>query len=271
MPNSKCKICDSTSKYIFSKSILQKYETDYYRCEFCGFIQINDPFWLNEAYAEAISSMDVGLINRNIHYSGKVESIIYDNFDKTGRFLDFAGGYGMFTRLMRDKGFDFYHQDKYSVNLFAKTFSIDDLSDLEKKFELVTAIELMEHLVNPYQELDFIFSMTNSFIFTTELVPEDDIENWWYFSPEHGQHVAFHTNKSLEFIAKKYNKFVFSSAQLHIITDKKELSNFESLPDDQLIHDLIQKILNKIDRPGNLTSRIQPDFEKMKKGVSPGK
>ncbi len=40
-------------------------------------------------------------------------------------FLDYAGGYGVFTRLMRDIGFDFYWHDPYTQNLFANGFEKD--------------------------------------------------------------------------------------------------------------------------------------------------
>lgn len=112
-----CKICNTKSKKIFKKKILDKYNAAYYQCPNCGFIQIEKPFWLNEAYSSAITSVDVGLVDRNIRFSNMVEDIILRNFNRNAKFLDFAGGYGLFTRIMRDKGFNFYREDKYCENL----------------------------------------------------------------------------------------------------------------------------------------------------------
>ena len=185
MEKNLCKVCGSETVKLFSKKVLDKYDVSYYWCSGCGFMQTEKPYWLPEAYSSAIASVDVGLVNRNIQFSNVIEDIIYKYFDKHGKFLDFAGGYGLFVRIMRDKGFDFYRKDKYCENLFAKHFDINDLPDTNQKFELITAFEFMEHSENPFKELNWILSMADSFLFSTELIPNQDVENWWYLGAEH--------------------------------------------------------------------------------------
>ncbi len=51
----------------------------------------------------------------------------------------------MFTRLMRDYGFDFLHYDKHTQNLFARGFEFHD-----EKIEAITCFECFEHFVNPH-------------------------------------------------------------------------------------------------------------------------
>jgi hypothetical protein len=92
--------------------ILNKYDIKYYHCVNCGFLQTEESYWLNEAYDESINISDTGIMSRNIHLSKITTLILYFFFDKNNKFLDFAGGYGIFTRLMRDIGFDFYWSDK---------------------------------------------------------------------------------------------------------------------------------------------------------------
>jgi len=221
MENNQCKICGAERSKIFSKRFLEKYDVSFFECQDCGFIQTEKPYWLKEAYSSAITSTDVGLVHRNVMYSDVIEKIIYRHFDKNNRFLDFAGGYGLFTRLMRDKGLNFWREDKFCKNLFAKFFDIENLSENERKFELVTAFEMMEHIENPYKELDKIFSMTDNFLFSTELVPENDLEGWWYLGAEHGQHISFFTDKSLKKIAERYGGTYYPSGSLHFIGRKK--------------------------------------------------
>ncbi|EKE20713.1 MAG: Methyltransferase type 11 [uncultured bacterium] len=262
MEISLCKICNSKKNKLFNKNILSKYDVAYFRCSDCGFIQTESPYWLEESYSSAITSLDIGLVNRNIQYSDIVENILYKYFDKNARFLDFAGGYGMFTRIMRDKGFDFYHEDKHCDNLFAKHFEINDLKEEDRKFEIVTAFELMEHIENPFKELDYIFSMTNSFLFSTELVPDENIENWWYLGVEHGQHISFYTKKCLNQIAKKYNKSYYTNGYLHLITDKKDLDIFQKKNKTEKIWSKLFKEKNSLD--SKLPTRLQDDFEFVK-------
>lgn len=258
MENNLCKICGSERKKIFEKKILEKYDVSYFKCSECGFIQTEKPHWFKEAYSSAITSLDIGLVGRNIYYSNIVEDILYKYFVKNARFLDFAGGYGMFTRIMRDKGFDFFREDKYCENLFAKHFDISDLPEKDRKFELVTAFELMEHIKEPFKELDYIFSMTSSFLFSTELIPEHDLESWWYLGTEHGQHISFYTKKSLKRIAEKYNKNYYSSGSLHLITNKKIPTIFKNA---SLYKKCIDKIKEKITPLEKMKSRLEVDFQ----------
>lgn len=258
-----CNVCKSKSEKVFSKKILGKYDVSYYKCVECGFVQTDKPYWLKESYSDAITSLDIGLVNRNIQYSNIIEDILYKYFNKNGRFLDFAGGYGMFTRIMRDKGFDFYHEDKYCENIFAKCFTKDDLPNDKRKFELVTAFELMEHSEDPFREFNYIFSITDNFLFSTELIPDGNIENWWYLAEEHGQHISFYTKKTLKKIAEKYNKNYYSNGYLHLFTNKVCNDIFKIEPRWKVV---IGKILKELKVSEKLISKTQTDFEMIKKG-----
>ena len=106
-----CKVCGSTSEFAFKGKLLQKHDISYFRCPNCEFMQTEEPYWLEEAYSSAISDLDLGPVNRAITGSRIVESAILLNFDPNAKFIDWGGGYGVFTRLMRDKGYDFYWRD----------------------------------------------------------------------------------------------------------------------------------------------------------------
>ena len=119
-----CKLCQHPSEKRFEALILNKYPTSHYACTSCGFLQTDEPVWLDEAYQEAINACDTGIIDRNNQLREMASVIIYYFFGSGGRFLDYAGGYGIFTRLMRDVGFDYYWCDKYSENIFANASSL---------------------------------------------------------------------------------------------------------------------------------------------------
>lgn len=257
-----CKICGSKKEKIFNKKILGKYEISYFKCSNCGFVQTEKPYWLEESYSSAITSLDIGLVNRNIQYSNIVEGIIYNNFNEKAKFLDFAGGYGMFTRIMRDKGFDYYHEDKYCENIFAKFFSIEDLKKNDRFFELVTSFELMEHIEDPFRELDYIFSQTDNFLFSTEILPKENFENWWYLGEEHGQHISFYTTLSIEKIAERYKKYYYPNGPLHLFSKKKLRNPFNSEENTGFLEKV--KFLKKKEKE-KLISKTQLDFDMIKK------
>jgi 2-polyprenyl-3-methyl-5-hydroxy-6-metoxy-1,4-benzoquinol methylase len=218
-----CKICSSNSELFSRAGILNKYSIQYYKCPECGFIQTEEPYWLEEAYSEVINRSDIGLLERNLELSKTTKAILLFLFDKNKKYLDYGAGYGVFVRLMRDFGFDFYWMDKYSDNLFAKDFEAKH-SD---KFELITAYEVFEHLVQPVEEVANMLKYSDNILFSTFLIPSNEPkpEEWWYYALDHGQHIALYSKKSLEVLAKKFDmNFYTNGKNLHLFSKKKKNS-----------------------------------------------
>jgi len=202
--------------------VLQKYEVQFFRCPRCGFIATEEPFWLSEAYRAAINRSDVGYVGRNIAFSKMLQSIILLMFRPASQFIDFGGGYGMFVRLMRDLGFDFWWQDKFCENLFAQSFELS--GDNLPKFELLTAFEVFEHLNDPLTGIEEMLGLSDSIIFSTAVVPDPppSLNNWGYYGLEHGQHVAFYSRPALEHIARHYRLHLLSyGGYIHLLSRRK--------------------------------------------------
>ena len=136
----KCNICDSPTNTFSAARVLKKYNVEYFQCSNCGFVQTEEPYWLDEAYSEAIASSDVGMLSRSTMFSTAANNIIFNLFDHSAKFLDYGGGYGVFVRMMRDLGFYFFWHDKYCQNIFAQGFEADENSSYS--YELVTAFEV---------------------------------------------------------------------------------------------------------------------------------
>lgn len=214
----KCKICGDEGKHIFNAKILNKYDIEYFRCEKCFFVQVEEPYWLDEAYSRSINITDTGYMQRNLSYSKKLTILLFFMFDRDGHYLDYAGGYGAFVRIMRDIGFDFYWDDKYTENIFASGFEWNELI----KINAVTAFEAFEHFVDPIVEIERLLSISDSLIFTTELLPAivPNPEEWWYYGLEHGQHISFYSSKTFEYIAEKYDLNYFNLGSLHVLSKR---------------------------------------------------
>lgn len=219
-----CKICNNQSKQLFNGVILNKYDIKYYHCENCGFIQTEEPYWLDEAYSESINVSDTGYMQRNLQLSSKLTILLSFFFDKNAQYLDYAGGYGVFVRLMRDIGFDFYWDDKFTTNLFARGFENQNT----QKYEAITTFESFEHFVNPVEEIENLLSFSRNIIFSTELLPNPIPEplDWWYYGIDHGQHISFYSEKTFKFIASKYDLHYANLGSLHLLTEKK-ISNLK--------------------------------------------
>ncbi len=210
-----CNVCKKDTVEIFEGIILGRYKVKYYFCPHCEHLQTEKPYWLDEAYKEPIAPEDTGILQRNLNNRVVTASVISCFYDGDKKFLDYAGGYGIFVRLMRDVGFDFVWADKYSQNLFAKNFEYNN-----DKIELMTAFEVMEHLENPMEELERMFSISPEILFTQNVLPLPVQRNWWYFAPNSGQHISFYTNKTLDFMAETFGKKHLCCQEYHLFTEK---------------------------------------------------
>lgn len=215
-----CKICGSESPKAFTATVLTKHTVNYYSCPQCEFLFTEEPYWLDEAYQRTINREDTGIMYRNIYYSRLVSVYLFFLMDKKGKYLDYAGGYGIFTRLMRDIGFDFYWYDPFCENLLAPGFERPVRK--EERYEGVTAFEVFEHLRHPVDEIKTILGMTDTLIFSTELQPHKitSADEWWYLGLEHGQHIAFYSKKTFAYIAKYHGLHFYSCAGMHVLSRK---------------------------------------------------
>jgi len=225
----KCRICDNKINFIFKHKILNKYDVNYYHCNNCGLIQTEEPYWLDEAYSEAIGSMDTGIISRNIdickYLSLIIPFLIGRNYNNQA-FLDYGGGYGLLTRMMRDIGYEFHWKDKFCNNLFARGFEAKD----NISYEIVTLFEVLEHLKSPLVEINKILDNKNVkyLIFSTNIyrnaIPNP--ESWWYYAFEGGQHISFYNINTLNYIARRIGyRLLTNYNNIHVFAKPKK-SNF---------------------------------------------
>lgn len=214
-----CKICASPALLVKTLKVRQKYDAEYYLCDHCSFMFVGNHTWLAEAYEKPINITDTGYVLRNVFLSRKSLLLFLFLFGKDETYLDYGGGYGILTRLMRDYGLDFLWDDHYTENLFANGFEYK-----QEKIKAQTCFECFEHLPDPLAEIEKMLAISKNIFFSTVLLPDNvpPTEDWEYYGLNHGQHVAFYSKKTLGIIAEKYGlHYSTDGVNLHLFSEKK--------------------------------------------------
>jgi hypothetical protein len=217
-----CKVCGRDSDRFDDAVVLGKYSVRYFRCTACGFMQTERPYWLDEAYSSAITRLDVGILQRNLVNRELSAAILNLLGISTQDAVDFGGGHGIFVRLMRDEGFDFYWCDQHASNDYARGFE----HTAGRRYSFATAFEVLEHLPDPVGDLSKILALAPNLLVSTTVIPQvpPRIRDWWYYGPSTGQHVSLYTLRSLELLAKQSGRFLLSNGHYHLFTETPQSS-----------------------------------------------
>lgn len=132
---------------------------------------------------------------------------LMQNYHQLKRILDFGAGSGTMTRELRQRGFDVTPLEPM-LNGYLKDQSYP------AKFDTVIAVEVVEHLQNPWEEIReienvlmpegiviFFTLLTNAFIDRPEA--GEHFKNWWYKGDP--THVSFFCNQALAKMADMGN------------------------------------------------------------------
>jgi hypothetical protein len=198
-----CRLCHGATAFAYKTVVLAKYDVSYHRCQHCGSLQTEDPYWLAESYADAASSIDPGSARRVLDSYILVD--IVARLFACRKLLDFGGNTGFLCRLLRDHGFDAYSFDRYVTSIYAPHF----LGRPSERYDLVSAFEVVEHFANPAADLDQLFQAKPRIVLATTELFSGQSAGWWYLAPREGQHVFFYSGNAARFIADKYGYHLF--------------------------------------------------------------
>lgn len=253
-----CPICLGARATHGRAVVRGRHEASYSRCPVCGFVSVEAPHWLDEAYATAISSRDTGLLFRTEHCKRVLECLILLAYGGDGPFLDYGGGYGLMTRSMRDRGFPFQHFDPYCENLFAQAHEWD-----RRAVRLLTAFEVAEHMPDPLAGFSTMFESADDVLISTELVPKTAPRpgEWWYYDVESGQHVSFYTVAALERIAAAFGRHLTTNGHnLHLFSRRHLPGSVLSLSERRAVQAAVRVGLRRRRRQATLLIQDSADL-----------
>ncbi|MEL6608561.1 MAG: class I SAM-dependent methyltransferase [Pseudomonadota bacterium] len=188
-------------RLLFEHDVLGRHRARYFMDDTCKGIWVESPHWLEEAYSDAIALTDTGMLARNAICAKIVGNTLAEADLWQTPVIDAGGGHGIFVRMMRDMGFDFWWSDKFAANIAARGFEARD----DATYPVATAFEVLEHLPSPPEFLSDLVARhgTETILFSATLFDPDNVPgaDWWYWAFETGQHIAFFSRQTLDWMA----------------------------------------------------------------------
>ena len=196
-----CRLCRAPATFLYTQTLLGRLPVRYWRCPRCDLIETDAPTWLDEAYQSALSALDTGALERSasmLRLTALLAAAVKLPHDAA--CLDWGAGHGVFVRMARDAGMNFFGTDRYAQQLYARGYE----ADLSRRYTLVTAFEVWEHFVDVEEELARLFAVAPDYVLVGTVLHEGPAPGWWYFMAETGQHVCFFSERTMRHVAERF-------------------------------------------------------------------
>ncbi|MCK9490936.1 MAG: class I SAM-dependent methyltransferase [Sulfurimonas sp.] len=213
----KCKICSSNTTLIKN----HKTGKDYYRCNECDYIFLDEQFYIDEAHER----LHYDKHDNNFSCHGYVEMFetLIDEFVPLKEIedaLDFGCGEGEVLPILLEK--NRVKCDRYDLFYFPqKVYK-------EKNYDLIVSTEVVEHLENPLEVLQELSSHLREdayLLLMTRIHPQNDEEFLEWFYIRDVTHIGFFSLKTFEYLGKKLSLEIVKHNSKNTILFKKSTRN----------------------------------------------
>lgn len=179
----------------------------YHQCRQCAFSYAPEiANWSEEEFSEKIynenfTKVDVDAVDKRPRNNAGALIKMFGQHSALIRHLDYGGGTGLLSNILRDEGWDSRTYEPY----LEKGTPLHELG----KFNLITAFEVFEHVPDPLKLMETLgglleesgLIMLTTMLADEHLVPGRRI-SWWYVTPSTG-HISLFSRKSLQALGRQ--------------------------------------------------------------------
>ena len=211
-PINACPLCKSNQEEIFYTDSYR----EYFKCSNCDFFFVPKIYHLSEKDERARydTHNNDPTDDKYRNFLSQLLNPLQERISMNSSGLDFGSGPGPTLSLMLK---DFGH----TVDLYDKFYAKNDFV-FKKQYDFITASEVVEHLSQPMVELNRLMGLLKSngilAIMTQILTPQVDFSQWYYKNDP--SHISFFSEKSLNFLAKKWQSELYVISERVVIIKK---------------------------------------------------
>jgi len=192
-------------------------------CENCGVVfsaREPDAEDLHGLYSDAVDSLYTSQLQERRIMAGRILSSIQDVVSQKGRLLDIGSSYGTFLGLAQENNWQVegvelnqdacnFSKETYGFNVFCG--DLKGANFLDNSYDVVTAIEVIEHVTNPNEfliEINRILKPSGILFLVTPDLKSLSAKllgmRWWSFRE---MHLHYFSKKSLFWLLNHTNFF----------------------------------------------------------------
>jgi hypothetical protein len=218
VPHLRCILCNTTHLAPFYEDTSEEYASKYYQCQQCRliFARPEDRPNRTEEFARYETHENDPNDEGYRNFLGQLFHPLNDLLKPRSKGLDFGSGPGPTLSLMfEEAGHDMEIYDPYYA---------DNPDVFGKPYDFITATEVVEHLFNPGNELERLWSCLRlgGYLGIMTKIAEDNVA---FFADWHYRldltHVTFYTKETFRWLADHWNASVTFPADRVIIFEKE--------------------------------------------------
>ena len=199
----KCPLCRFSKTELFHSDR----KREFFRCNDCGLIFVPERFHLSEEQEMARYDLHENTPDNKgyLNFLNRFYKVFDVVITKGSSGLDFGSGpEPVLAGLFTEKGYD--------VSIF-DVFYAPDRSVLNRKYDFVSMVEVMEHLKDPERELKMLWECLKPqgvIGIMTKFIPGnlDEFASWGYKNDP--THICFYSESVFKWISNRFNsKLVF--------------------------------------------------------------
>jgi len=191
-----CPLCSSQKTQLYHADDTRQYHA----CLVCEFVFVPSDFHLNDVDEKSrydLHNNDPNDANYR-RFLSQVAKPLLERLPKEAKGLDFGCGPGPTLSIM-------FEEQGYTVDLFDKFYAQNN-AVFNRKYDFITATEVLEHLSQPSFELNRLYNMLNPSgvlgIMTEMLSDNASFVDWYYKNDP--THIGFFSRASLQRLASTW-------------------------------------------------------------------